>query len=119
MFVVINYLEKWEQVHKDYQRFDQVLLALGEIQNVIGVQIKSNPHKDIAASVANLIPVEFPVPISYKSVSRDGTIIVVSHQTGMVFVLQPSIEADGKVTWSCLGNSISGKKRIPPDCRKL
>ncbi|MDR2625439.1 MAG: hypothetical protein LBC37_03825 [Zoogloeaceae bacterium] len=119
VLAALGYLERQEQARKDYQRFHQALLALGEAQHAIGEQLKGNPHAEIAASVADLIPAEFPVPVSYKSVSRDGAITVVSHRTGMVLVLQPRIEADNRVTWSCFGSSIFGERRIPPDCREL
>ncbi|MDR3054615.1 MAG: pilin [Zoogloeaceae bacterium] len=84
----------------------------------IAGQLEANPQAKIDARLADLISGEQrpAVRISYKNVAPDGTIIVISHALGVILVFHPQLE-DGKVQWSCQGNSIRGEKFIPSFCR--
>lgn len=99
--------------YTDRARISELLAYVGPVKDAIAAQLEANPQAEIDASIADLISEN---KISYKTVARDGTIIVVSNQVGVVLVFHPQVE-DGKVQWSCRGNSIHGEKSIPAFCR--
>jgi hypothetical protein len=87
------------------------------------VLFRSNPHAEIDAHTANLIP-NHSLP-EYgpeygpftKIVAGDGTIIVISSRIGALIMVHPEVK-NGKVEWSCQASSIHGRIAIPGRCRE-
>jgi hypothetical protein len=110
----------------DYTRraiFTEMYLTLTEVREIIGGQLETDPQAGIEASAADLILARFStahkgkrLQISYKNISRDGTITVFSPTLGALIVLRPQV-MEGKVEWSCFGSSAHAEWDIPPPCR--
>jgi hypothetical protein len=116
--------------YSDYSNRSRNMHLLAELHRTearaaISLQLLADPHTEIDASMADQIPTDWQFRIrddqrlktSYKSVARDGTMIVVFTQIGTVMVLHPEVR-DGEVEWSCQASSIHGIKAIPRRCRE-
>jgi hypothetical protein len=104
--------------YSDYSsvaRIGHLRSEMRDIKLIVTEQLEKNPQAEINPMIIDLLPeVPFteggiPMRISYKTVTRDGTIIVVSDQAGALITLHPELK--GKlVEWSCQVSSLRSNK---------
>jgi hypothetical protein len=105
--------------YSDYIRVTLITRLYGELRrervlDSVGKQLKENPQSEIVPETADLIPAVslsekgIPARLDYKTVTRDGVIIVVSAQYGVLIRFYPEIKAGEFAGWSCQISSLRG-----------
>ncbi|MDR2625440.1 MAG: hypothetical protein LBC37_03830 [Zoogloeaceae bacterium] len=95
-------------LYSDYSSRTRIIRLYG-MMAMLARQLAENPQAEIDPTLIDSLPsiplAKGGVPFRYKAITRDGTMIVISDQAGVLITFHPEF-AMGEWKWSCQISSL-------------